>query len=379
MKHLLAIILSLLIPSVSFAQSADDTTHANVIDKAIGLAETVLGALTVEKPQLSLALYPAASYSGRSGLAVGIMPMLQLRNMSLPRPATITPSALISTKGMWEAQCDADIYLKHEQTITAKAEFYYQPDDYYGYANRSKGKKLTEYDYRRYLLTADYLKGIGQGWQAGLAIDMTCHDFSNIKTDSAALKLEISDAEQWNNGAGLVMSYDTRDNPLYARQGWYARARVMTYQRWAGSKRAFTTSSVDIRHYWPIGTESVVAAQMYVATASGKTPFHKMATMGGTRLGRAIDHNLKYVDRIAYLAQAEVRFPLWWRIGATTWAGAGNVAHTAGNDLVKDMHLMAGCGLRFKVFPSHGLNLRLDGGISTQGDRAIYFNIREAF
>lgn len=379
MKKRIAAILLAMTSMVTAHSQQTDTARTNIIDKAIGLAETVLDALTVERPQWSLAVYPAASYSGRSGLAVGIMPMMQIRRATLPRPATITPSALISTKGMWEVQCDADVYLMHSQTIVAKAEFYYQPDDYYGYANHNKGKKLTEYDYKRYMLTGDYLKGIGSGWQAGVAIDITYHDFSNIKSDSASLIAEIADAERWSNGAGLVVSYDTRDNPLYARQGWYARARATAYGRWAGAKRTYTTTSIDIRHYWPIGTESVVAAQMYVAAASGKTPFHKMATMGGTRLGRAIGHNLKYVDRIAYLAQAEVRFPLWWRIGATTWAGAGNVAHTIGSDLAKEMHLMAGCGLRFKVFPSHGLNLRLDGGISAQGDRAIYFNIREAF
>lgn len=379
MKHILAIIFYLLIPSISYAQSSDDTTHTNVIDKAIGLAETVLGALTVEKPQWSLAIYPAASYSGRSGLAIGIMPMLQLRNTSLLRPATITPSALISTKGMWEVQCDADIYLKHNQTITAKAEFYYQPDDYYGYASVSDGKKLTEYDYRRYMFTSDYLKGIGRGWLAGLSIDITYHDFNKIATDSAALREEILSAEKWDNGLGLVVSYDTRDNTLNARTGWYSRARVTTYRNWAGSKRNFTTSSFDIRHYWPIGEESVVAAQLYIATASSKAPFHKMATMGGTRLGRAIPHNLKYVDRIAYLMQAEARFPLWWRIGATGWTAIGNVAHKADKDLTSNMHGMIGCGLRFKVFPSHGLNLRLDGGVSTKGDNAIYFNIREAF
>lgn len=51
---------------------------AHAAEGAIALAERVLEALTVERPSWSLALYPAASYSGRSGLALGVMPMLHI-------------------------------------------------------------------------------------------------------------------------------------------------------------------------------------------------------------------------------------------------------------------------------------------------------------
>ena len=121
-----------------------------------------------------------------------------------------------------------------------------------------------------------------------------------------------------------------------------------------------------------------MALQVYASHSWGDAPFAKMPTFAGTRLGRAVGHSLKYVDRDAWLAQGEWRVPLFWRIGATCFVACGN-AHDGWGKAMEDVHLMAGGGLRFSVFPGKGLNLRLDGGVGTGGDHAIYFNIREAF
>ena len=76
--------------------------------------------------------------------------------------------------------------------------------------------------------------------------------------------------------------------------------------------------------------------------------------------------------------QGEWRVPLFWRLGATGFVGCGNVCGGL-DDCFRMPHFMGGVGLRFAVFPGKGLNLRLDGGVSSRGDRAIYFNVREAF
>ncbi|MCQ2227260.1 MAG: outer membrane protein assembly factor [Bacteroidales bacterium] len=382
--HALGIVAALilvLMPTISQAQEAEnDSLRHNALDKVIDFAETVLDVLTIDHSSWSLAIYPAASYSGRQGLALGIMPMLQLRNPNLPRPTTITPSALISTKGMWELQCDADIYLKNGQTILAKAEFYRQPDDYFGIESIHNGETIAKYKYRRFLFTADYLKKIGTTVQIGISTDFTYHSFTSIENCSDTIAQEIGLAEKWTNGLGIVAGIDTRDNVLNPRCGWYANMKVMSYGGFIGSRHDFILATIDARRYIAIGKQSVMALQAYVSTATGReTPFHKMPGIGGTRLGRAIPHNLKHVDRNAWLIQAEFRFPVYWRIGATTWAGAGSVSHDINRDLINNSCGMFGCGLRFKVFPEHGLNLRLDAGLTTNGDHAIYFNIREAF
>lgn len=357
----------------------NDTTNISFPEKVIGLAETVLNAVTIEKEKWSMALYPAASYSSRQGLAVGIMPMLQIRSEKNNQPSTIAPTILVSTNKMFEIQCDADIFLRNGQNILVKAEFYYLPDKYYGIGNEKKDSALAEYDIYRYLLTSEYTKQIGnKGFKLGIFTDFTYHKFKNIDTNQDIIPF-ILESSKWSNGIGLIVAFDNRDNVVYPRNGWYIRSIATTYRELLGSNLQFNTLSIDARHYWPIGKESVFAVQTYFATASANTPFHKMPTIGGTRLGRAIPHCYKYVDSNAWLVQSEIRLPIYWRIGFTTFVGAGNVCHKLSNDFFDKTHLMAGAGLRFKVFPKQGLNLRLDAGLSSRGDKAIYFNIREAF
>ncbi len=354
-------------------------------DGVINLAETVLEALTIDRDSWSLALYPAASYSSRSGFAIGIMPMLQVRSARLPQPATVTPVVLVSTKRMFEVQCDADVHLNHRLDITAKFETYKQPDDLYAIGNASGDKaSIARYDFFRRMFTVEALKGVGrQGpWRVGLTLDADYYRFTNIEPADSSLSesamVVSASGEGVNYGAGVVGGYDSRDNALSPRSGAYVRLTLSGYARLWDSGRRFGLASLDARHYWPLPLESTLAAQVYGSVGWGDVPFTKMPTCGGTRLGRAIGHSLKYVDSGAWLVQAEWRVPLFWRIGATVFGAAGNVADQLSAAL-DNVHLMCGAGLRLAVFPGKGLNLRLDGGISNHGDTAIYFNIREAF
>lgn len=351
-------------------------------DGLINVAETVLDALTIEREKFSIALYPAGSYSGRSGLALGLMPLLQIRHDGWPRAATVTPAILVSTKRMFEVQCDADVYLPHSLDISAKFEAFRQPDDLYAVGNGSHKSPLARYDFSRRFFTADILKGCGEAalWRAGLKIEVDKYWFSDIEpsspSDSAAAFSLAQSAEMTSFGGGLIGGYDGRDNVLYPTEGLYA---LISFAGYAGRDRqGFCALTVDARHYWPLPLNSVLAAQLYASAAWGDVPFTKMPTCGGTRLGRAIGHNLKYVDSKAWLAQAEWRVPLFWRIGAVAFGAVGNVADGAA-DILENVHLMCGAGLRLAVFPGKGLNIRLDGGISNHGDRAIYVNVREAF
>lgn len=373
--------------SASVNAEAVDSVDVSALERLVGFAETVLDALTIEGERYSLALYPAASYSGRSGLAIGVMPMIQLHSDALPKPATITPSVLVSTKRMFEVQCDVDLFLPHDWNLTAKFELFRQPDDVYAVGNESDKRALASYLFRRTLFNLDALKGIGNSarWQLGSVADVDCYDFSSVDvadavslSDSLLAHSMLSFAQGGNYGLGVVAGFDTRDNVLAPQVGWYARARAVGYADIGDNGHRFALLTLDARKYFALGLRSVLACQLYASSALGSAPFTKLPSCGGTRLGRAIGHSLKYVDRAAWLTQVEWRVPVFWRIGATAFGAVGNVCHDV-SGIFDSPHLMCGAGLRFAVFPGKGLNLRLDAGLSSKGDHAIYFNIREAF
>ncbi len=379
----IALIALLFLATARTLAESSDTASTSFVQNVVNAAETVLDALTIERDTWQLALYPAASYSHRTGLALGIMPSLQLKN-SRAQPTTITPSVLISTHKMFEIQCDANVYFRKNRNLDAKAEFFYLPDDYYGPGNvaqdgNAKKNVLAEYKFCSYTFNADINQEFECGLQIGIAADFAFHRFKDIEArDDTYINSILSD-EGWSNALGLVLGYDTRDDVIFPRKGWYARLKTLIYTHLLGSHANFTAVTLDARRYVAIGQQSTFAMQFYANSVGQNAPFYKMSTCGGTRLGRAIGHNLKYIDRYAWLMQTELRVPIYWRIGATAFAALGNVQHTLATDILNNSHAMLGCGLRLKIFSDKGLNLRLDGGISSRGDKAIYYNIREAF
>lgn len=378
-KRLLTCFVLYICSLTCLAQTESDTTRISPLEHVVNFAEQVLDVLTIERNSYSLALYPAASYSGRTGLAIGVMPMLQLHN-NTSKPTTITPSVLISTNKMFEIQCVADVYWGTGHSVTSKAEFFYLPDKYYGIGNDDKDEPLAEFDFYRYMLTSDAEFQVGsEKWKVGASVDFTFHDFNAFVGDTATALKALHESERWSNGIGFVAGFDNRDNVLNPHSGWYVRLKTLGYLKTLGSRSDFCSMTFDARYYVALSPNVVVANQLYWNGIWGEAPFHKLSSCGGTRLGRAIPHMYKYIDNFAWLVQSEARFPVYWRIGATAFVAAGNVSSDIIQNAFDDTHFMLGAGLRFKVFPNQGLNIRLDAGIDSRGEHAVYFNIREAF
>lgn len=365
---------------VAFGQSADSTSQVSPMEHVVNFAETVLDVMTYETETFSFAVFPAASYSGQTGLAVGVMPMLQLRKRNPERPTTITPSCLISTNKMFEVQCVADVYWGEKSSVSTKAEFFFLPDKFYGIGNQDKKGAVVDFDFHRYMLTSDLEIGTrGNVWKLGFSVDLSYHNFTAFAGDTALASEELRKAEKWSNGVGPMVCYDTRNDVVNPSNGWYVKVKSLGYLKALGSRDNYASLIFDGRYYVALSDEIVLANQLYWSGVWGDAPFHKLSTCGGTRLGRAIPHSFKYVDKFAWLVQSEVRMPVFWRIGATAFAAVGNVSHHVSKDVFDDAHFMAGAGLRFKVFPKQGLNVRFDVGFDSRGENAIYFNIREAF
>lgn len=368
-------ILTAALSGTAVAQEAvaDSTEKRSVVEKTIDLAEDILDLVTVEREKWSSATYPAASYSGRTGLAVGVMHALQLHAKSDKRPTTITPAILISTKGMFEIQADAEIYPTQTTYIQTKAEFFYLPDKYYGVGNDDK-ETLTEYDLYKYSVNTVAYKEVVPKLSIGVNMDINYYKFKKYDPQYS----EAFD-NGWENGLGLAVQLDTRNDNIYPHSGWLATVQATGYAKAFGGNSNYGQITLDARRYVWLGGQRVLAMQAYWSGIAGNAPFVRLPSCGGTRLGRAIPHSLKYVDDYAWLTQAEYRCPVYWRIGATAFAAAGNVYHTWGSEITDNMHLMVGGGLRFKILPKQNLNLRLDAGISSRGEHAIYLNIKEAF
>lgn len=359
-----------------------DTTQ-NALDKLIGLAEKVLDLVTYnpDSSRYSFAIYPAASYGHRTGLELGLMPIMQVKSLT-DRQSSIVMGLLVSTKKMWEVQLDMDLYPSDNISVVGKIEWMRLPDEFYLLGNKKKGV-AAEMLTRTLSANPAMLIRIGESnWEVGPTLRYYYASYKDIEARDVLRRYEIEAILEGSScssfGLGLRLRRDTRDNNDWPRSG-----SLFDYEidGWKNSNYGgvgnFMTMTADYRKYVSI-KKTVLAAQACLSNATGKTPIHLLPTFGGTRLDRAVGHNLKYLGDIAWFTQVEWRTPLFWRLGATVFTGVGRASDEL-KDAFKDTHGVIGAGLRFKVFPKSGMNIRLDYGRGTHGDHGFYLNVKEGF
>jgi outer membrane protein assembly factor BamA len=179
-----------------------------------------------------------------------------------------------------------------------------------------------------------------------------------------------------SSSVGPVWVYDSRDNAFFPRKGWLAEGVVTADHRLTGSDFAFVRCSLDVARYFSWG-KTVVAAHAIAIFTAGDTPFFQLPQLGGPRRLRGYPDG-KYRDRHLLMAQAEWRFPLFWRLKGVVFGGGGTVTGRPGENA--RFRPNAGAGLRIEFDRRQKLHLRIDYGIGKgAGNSGFYATVGEAF
>ena len=366
---------------VNDSVAAEDRSFA---DKATGLADKIIDAVTWEKPRCTFSLYPIGGYSPRTSFEFGIMPVISLKSTKkiesgYRRPTTFAPYFMVSTKGMYSFDLDLIAFTGRRWLFMAKTGYLYLPDTYYGIGNQNKEKPYSDYLLHQFKMNGYILKEWKDKWFLGIRLDVNYTKNTDIEGD--LLTPDVPGYHGgWDNGLGPAFAFDTRDNTAFPSKGWFVTTSAQWFFNAAGSDYKFNIYNIDIRKFFSIKKDKMVlATQAYMNITDGNTPFYKLSALGGKDLLRGIPSPLKYIDNNAWYVQAEYRQHIWWKLGAVAFIGTGRAFHSFDNSFFKELHLAGGAGLRFKVLPDEGLNLRLDFGMTNRGDNAVYFSIREAF
>ncbi len=382
---LISFFVLLLLINIS-GQGANDSIpqKKSFVDKTTGLADKMIDIVTWEKPKYTFSLYPIGGYSPRTGFEFGVMPVININTqmeegLKYRRSTTIAPYFMVSTTGMYSFDIDLVAYTKKQWFFRTKTQFLYLPDTYYGIGNEDKDEPYSEYLLHQFSMNGDILKGWRDKLFFGVRLDFNYSHNSDIT--GALLTPETPGyAGGWANGMGPVVAFDTRDNVSYPSKGWIVTASSLWFFSNSLGDYGFSNYNVDVRKFFSIKDDKMVlAAQAYLNITDGNTPFYKLSSLGGKHFLRGIPSPLKYIDNSVWYIQTEYRQYIWWRIGAVAFVGTGRAFNFFNNELFNDLHVAGGAGLRFKVLPNDGLNLRLDFGMTNRGDNSIYFTLREAF
>ncbi len=377
------LLFSLLFLSQLLVKAQEDTTYQypKSVQWVTDFAEWGIDLVTFEKEKYTFFVIPMVGYEKRTQIEFGVMPVwrfyLNAKNSGQKyfRPSFISPSILFSTTGMYEIDLSSGFYTANNWLIKSKWLLQYLPDKYYGIGNQDKNGDFADFDLRKYEFRGSFTKGIINTFFVGLNYDLGYFEISNV--DGAILDESVPGYRGGGlYGIGPTVYYDSRNNTTYPSAGQYVK---VIYDQYFSSYH-FYSIKVDARSFYKVGAnDKVIGVQAFINTASGDVPFFRMPTLGGKRAFRGIGRPYQYMDNnVAYL-QAEYRSPLWWRIGYVLNAGIGNVYHKWNHDIVENVHVMAGGGLRLQMLPKEKLSFRIDMGVTNRGDTGVYFTLGEAF
>jgi outer membrane protein assembly factor BamA len=178
------------------------------------------------------------------------------------------------------------------------------------------------------------------------------------------------------SGFGLALRWDTRDGVFYPKRGQFVVTWLDFRSSAFGSDYDYMKWKTDARAYFLLGGNRVLAVQGLLLGAGGGTPFMALPRLGGSEIMRGYNSE-RFRDRWLAEAQAEVRIPLFWKLGFDVFAGVGRVAGSLAGLKPDGFKFAAGWGLRLKL-NAEGACLRLDFGYG-RGVSEMYLSAGEAF
>lgn len=176
-------------------------------------------------------------------------------------------------------------------------------------------------------------------------------------------------------GAGFNVLYDNRDCLTAPHRGWFISAEQRFYPRFLFNKYPFSSTNVNISHYFGAWRDAIIAMNLHGFFTYGETPWGMLPFFGGAETMRGY-YEGRYRDKNAMDATVELRQHVWRRNSIVVWGGVGCVFPDFKNLQPRKILPNFGVGYRWEF--KKNVNVRFDIGFG-KGESGVVFNINEAF
>ncbi|HEY6901989.1 MAG TPA: BamA/TamA family outer membrane protein [Puia sp.] len=288
--------------------------------------------------------------------------------------------ALYTTRSQFVAALNGTIYFPGERFILNE-QFSYSsfPDNFWGLGKHAADSSKESYKYKQYYIYLHPQLLIAHNLFLGLVFE------HQRVFDIEYAKGQIFDKENVRgrngyhvSGLGLSITYDNRNNAFSPDRGGMMQFWFDHFGSYLGSDYQYTNFVFDFRRFLRVFKGQVLALQAFGSFNAGETPLRSLAYIGGASNLRGY-YAGRFRDKNAAIFQAEYRIPLFWRLGATGFAGIGNVGPRLSDLDFQDLKYSYGGGLRLALNRKERLNLRLDYGFAKGPSQGFYLQIGEAF
>ena len=331
--------------------------------------------------------FPAMIYSPETTLAFGGAGnfYFKIGHDTTVRTSYIQGLALYTLRQQAVFGLESTVFFHNERyLLKTKASVSYFPDRFWGLGNNSKDGNMERYTVGQFYLFPQLLRKTYKNLFLGLAYEIqSVFSFKygkGLPAGTSIFDVQHVDGRKGSlvSGLGFVALWDGRDNTFSPSKGFYFSYYINSFSAVLGSSFNYTSHAVDIRKYFQIKENQVLAFQFVFNSNIGTVPVRSMSNIGHNSIMRGY-YEGRYTDNNFIAAQVEHRFHLIGRFGMVVFAAGGRVGDKV-NDLFTFQGLKPslGTGLRYAIDKKEKLNLRFDVGIG-QRSSGFYFNITEAF
>lgn len=154
------------------------------------------------------------------------------------------------------------------------------------------------------------------------------------------------------NGAGLIVTYDSRDNNYYPTDGSWFEAKWAGYNEALGSDDNFNTYDLFYNHYFPLNEKTVLALRAKGLFSSGDTPFFMLPFLDMRGFSRG-----RYHDKHTISGHSEIRYKFLPRWGVMGFFEAGRFGSDLDALSSNQTITSYGGGLRWQVTKAQQMHL----------------------
>jgi len=243
---------------------------------------------------------------------------------------------------------------------------------FFGLGNRSNSSDKETYNKEPLLVEVTGGHGFTKSFSIKLGGRYRCIVDSREKPGGLLESLGTPSVGRVAYGAGFLgVQYDTRDSFLRPQRGWVLEGEVENAPGHVGTGRMYTRWDTTFRRFIPLKClHSVLAFRLrFQGLDHRDLPVQTLLSLGGGSSLRGFAQD-RFLDTALALSNAEMRLPIYKRLGGVVGCDAGKVWDSFSKADLERWAVNSVMGLRLYM---QTFTVRVDVGLSREG-MGLYLN-----
>ena len=275
----------------------------------------------------------------------------------------------------WQIYTSEDKYF-----LNGSLDYRKFPEYYYGLGNETQEANRALYEFSAFTVTSKSYIKLENDTYMGFSLQGQWLTPKFPENEEIFNDINSENGERGYSYLSLGPSFmwDKRDHLLSPSSGSFLEfTPVFGMGKADENPIYFGLASLDIRDYWKLGENATWANQFVAQFSMGTVPYRTLPTLGGPLLHRGY-YQGRFRDDHLLILQSEFRQHVKGRFGFVVFGSMGRVYPDIKTELLKNIHLAAGAGLRVRVSKKDRTNVRFDYSI-TPDSSGFYVYFAESF